>query len=202
MKIIHLDQSGPDWHRWRQMGLGGSDAPVIMGDSPFMDLPTLRAVKAGEAPEVEERVSASYPVKRGKRLEPLACNAYQERTGLRGGPACVIHDQYPWLRASLDFLSEDAQRAAEIKCPMGLAQHRLALAGQADPKYKAQLQHQLLVTGFPCMDFVSFTDSPLFRAEDRLAVVPVEADPEYQDELFRRERLEWERTNPDWKGLH
>ena len=34
-RIEQLHQNTPDWHRWRQQGIGASDAPVIMGDGAF-----------------------------------------------------------------------------------------------------------------------------------------------------------------------
>jgi predicted phage-related endonuclease len=32
-RIERLQQNTPDWHRWRQQGLGASDAPVIMNSA-------------------------------------------------------------------------------------------------------------------------------------------------------------------------
>ena len=34
-RIERLHQNTPQWHRWRQQGLGASDAPVIMGEAAF-----------------------------------------------------------------------------------------------------------------------------------------------------------------------
>ena len=34
-RIERLQQNTPQWHRWRQQGLGASDAPVIMGEAAF-----------------------------------------------------------------------------------------------------------------------------------------------------------------------
>lgn len=31
-KIHDLSQSGPEWHKWRAGGLGGSDAPALLGE--------------------------------------------------------------------------------------------------------------------------------------------------------------------------
>jgi len=32
---VTLDQSGSEWLRWRQGGVGGSDAAVLMGSNPW-----------------------------------------------------------------------------------------------------------------------------------------------------------------------
>ena len=34
-KVIDLDQDGEAWHAWRATGLGGSDAPTILGQNPW-----------------------------------------------------------------------------------------------------------------------------------------------------------------------
>ena len=34
-RIERLQQNTAEWHRWRQQGLGASDAPVIMGEAAF-----------------------------------------------------------------------------------------------------------------------------------------------------------------------
>ena len=34
-RIERLHQNTPEWHQWRRQGIGASDAPVIMGETPF-----------------------------------------------------------------------------------------------------------------------------------------------------------------------
>jgi putative phage-type endonuclease len=186
MKILDISQEGPGWAAWRKEGLGGSDAGHVMGGFPWTSRAALWAQKRGG-----EVVEENEAMARGKRLEPEARLLYQQLTGLRCRPVCVQHDAYPYLRASLDGLSEDGRVVLEIKCPTKEGKHRDALGGKYPDYYKAQLQHNLLVTGAPLLHFVSY--HPDFVSEDRLALIPVEPDGAYQEELLERERNEWEK---------
>src|ERR1700746_3475436 len=50
-RIERLQQNTPQWHRWRQQGLGASDAPVIMGEAAFKTPRMLWSIKTGRAQE-------------------------------------------------------------------------------------------------------------------------------------------------------
>lgn len=191
MKVIHLDQAGPDWHKWRAQGIGGSDAPAILNESPFTSSDELAEVKAGK-----RVIRENDRMRRGKRLEPEARVRYMELTGIRVRPVCVVHDEHSWLRASLDGLSEDRTVVLEIKCPSNKT-HEVALLGRVPHYYVAQCQHQLLVTGCPTLHYWSYTDSSYFPTEERIALVKVLPDPEFMERLFRREKAFWERLQQE-----
>ena len=50
-RIEQLHQNTPEWHRWRQLGIGASDAPVIMGDGAFKTPRMLWSIKTGRMQE-------------------------------------------------------------------------------------------------------------------------------------------------------
>jgi len=50
-RIERLQQNTPEWHRWRQQGLGASDAPVIMGEAAFKTPRMLWSIKTGRMQE-------------------------------------------------------------------------------------------------------------------------------------------------------
>jgi len=140
-KIERLQQNTPEWHRWRQQGLGASDAPVIMGDAAFKTTRMLWSVKTGRMQE-EPTGSAA---RRGRELEQLARQAYEQELGIQMEPLCLVHDELEWMRASLDGLSFDGSTVLEIKCPMNVRDQSAARAGSVPPHYYAQLQHELEV---------------------------------------------------------
>lgn len=180
MKKIELAQSGPQWHRWRKEGIGGSDACVVAGDVGWMSRQELQHNKL-DLLKTEENA----PMRTGHQLEPRARKLYELFFGRRMRPSCVEHDTYPWLPASLDGLSEDGQAVLEIKCP-SIAAHLKALGGHF-PDYKSQPQHQLLVTEAPLLHFWSYSDDEGLSWRDRCALVEMRPESEYQDWLFRRE---------------
>jgi putative phage-type endonuclease len=187
MKKVDLTQSGEGWLEWRQKGIGGSDAYTIMEDTHWISPEELLQVKLGKKKVVENAAMS-----RGKRLEPIARQAYMDLTGIQVVPVCVISDQYPWMRASLDGLSLDGEIVLEIKCPNDYA-HKQALDGFYPRYYRAQLQHELLVTQAKLLHYFSYTDSLKYTLKDRFALVPVQPDLDYWPILLRREREFYER---------
>lgn len=206
MKILrHLAQGTDAWKQWRRDGIGGSDAATILGLSPFEDatIPNLfrEKVEGWERPQ-------NFAMKQGTRLEPTARLAYQRLLSCVAPPACVEHEQAPWMRVSLDGLCSnhaaiDPERwILELKVP-GWEPHSTALAGEVPDYYVPQCQWQLLVTGLDRLDYASFSrheryagpglgkspthDELLRRLEDHpdmLAVVRVEPDAEMQARLL------------------
>ena len=67
-KIERLQQNTAEWHRWRQQGLGASDAPVIMGEAAFKTPRMLWSIKTGRMQEDAPGPAA----RRGRELERLA----------------------------------------------------------------------------------------------------------------------------------
>ena len=110
-KYVTLDQSGAEWLQWRQGGVGGSDAAVLMGSNPWCKPSELMGKKIGTIPEQYENERMA----RGKRLEPIVREMYEDLTGLKVEPACVEHESYPWFMASLDGITKDGKLIVEIK---------------------------------------------------------------------------------------
>src|SRR5258707_6935375 len=123
------------WYAWRSKGLGASDAPAILGASPWTSRFELWAYRTGLLPKPEFNAFALKAVERGNQLEPLACEVYEKMTGLsvQKNVNCE-HDQYPFIRASLDGYIESNNTILEIKCP-GKIDHAKAIEGENPDKY-------------------------------------------------------------------
>jgi putative phage-type endonuclease len=130
-----------DWHEWRRQGLGSSDAPALMGESPWKTPYDVWEDKTGRA----KPRAANYAQQRGIDREPEARAKYELESDIDMPPMLVESAAYPFLRASLDGFNADARRVLEIKCP-GREDHAEALAGRVPKKYQWQLVHQLMVT--------------------------------------------------------
>jgi putative phage-type endonuclease len=154
-RVERLVQGTPEWLRWRLEGLGASDAPVVMGDSEWRTPRMLWTIKTGKAAEESDSPAAE----RGRALESLARQVYEDRLGIQMEPLCVTHDRREWMRASLDGISFDSAVILEIKCPLSSRDHALAREGKIPPHYFAQLQHQLEVTGADEAHYWSFDGS-------------------------------------------
>ena len=180
-RIERLQQNTPQWHRWRQQGLGASDAPVIMGEAAFKTPRMLWSIKTGRAQED----AAGPAARRGREMERLARRAYEQEVGIQMEPLCLVHDQLEWMRASLDGLSFDGSTVLEIKCPMNVRDQTAAQQGSVPPQYYAQLQHELEVSGAEEIHYWSFDGSAG-------SLIRVRPDREYLKRLLDAEAAFWQ----------
>jgi putative phage-type endonuclease len=179
---LDFEQSTEEWLSWRRQGIGASDAPVIMGHSPWQKESELLLLKTGRKTEAP----ANQAMQRGKRLEPLARLAYVNYTGVDVVPMCVQSLAYDWMRASLDGLSPDGGHVVEIKCP-GEKDHQLADSGIIPEKYYAQLQHILAVTGLAEISYWSFRF-------DHTVLLKIKRDDSFITGLIEKEAAFWARV--------
>ena len=174
-----LQQGSTAWLAWRRGGIGASDAPAIMGVSPWMDLDTLWLDKTGQ----RQDGYSNHAMRRGQRLEPEARALYIRTTRVRVAPVCLEHGTHRWMRGSLDGISADGGVVLEVKCP-GAADHGVALGGRVPEKYVPQLQHLLAVSGAEVCHYWSY------RAGAG-ALIEVTPDHGYIRSLIERERRFW-----------
>jgi putative phage-type endonuclease len=190
-RIERLKQNTPEWHRWRRQGIGASDAPVIMRETPFKTPHTLWTIKTGRTQE-----SAAGPAaRRGRKLEHFARRAYERRTGIQVEPLCLVHQEHEWMRASLDGLSFDGSTLVEIKCPLSPRDRASAQQGRIPSQYHAQLQHQLEVSGAERAHYWSFHGTEGILIEIR-------PDLKYARRLIKAESAFWQCVKDDrWPEL-
>jgi putative phage-type endonuclease len=190
-RIERLHQNTPEWHHWRRQGIGASDAPVIMGETPYKTPKTLWSLKTGR---IEEE-PAGPAARRGRELERFARRAYERQTGVQMEPLCMVHEGSEWMRASLDGLSFDGSTLLEIKCPLSLRDRASAQEGRIPSQYHAQLQHQLEVTRAERAHYWSFHGSDAILIEIR-------PDREYAKRLIEAEAAFWQLVKEDrWPEL-
>ena len=174
-----VQQNTPEWLELRKNMIGASDAPIIMGDSPWKTPFQLW----------EEKLSLKKPpemnaaMQRGHELEPIARQAYIDYTGNYIEPKVVFSETHHWMMASLDGLSIDGNLIVEIKCP-GKKDHEIAKKGEVPKKYWAQLQHQLATINSNILHYFSYLDGDV-------ALVTVEADEKYIKQLMKKEVDFW-----------
>lgn len=147
-----LNQNSEEWHRWRNAGIGSSDAPIIMGVSPYSTPYKLWMQKLG----LEKGNAENFVTELGHRFEDPARAQFALETGIEVEPECVEHHEMPQFRASLDGLNAEEKIFVEIKY-MGEKNLELVESTKKplDHHYD-QLQHQFLVTGFTRSYYVAY----------------------------------------------
>jgi putative phage-type endonuclease len=173
MRILDIEQQGDAWLNWRKTGVGASESPSVLGIGYKSRDDLLEEKVTGISANGENEHT-----RRGKKYEPEARAAYESVYSWPMRPVCVVHDDLPFIKASLDGLREDRQLVLEIKVPTK-ANYEKVLADGIPDYWTAQIQHQLLVTRAPLAHLVVYR--PKGRADRaRYKVLPVEADPETQ----------------------
>lgn len=189
-RFVNIEQGIPEWHRWRADGIGASEAAAILGCCPYSTADDVLRRKLG-GPDTQDHPG----MKRGRVLEPVARQLFEERTGILMSPVCVESVEHPIIRASLDGFDVDAI-PGELKALEAEA-HADVCAGIVPRHYFVQVQAQLLVLGSPFGYFGSYRP----EAERPLGMVKVHADPALQATILRELLAFWKRVEAARAGV-
>jgi putative phage-type endonuclease len=177
MKLVPFKQRTPAWAAWRSRGITASEAPVILGRSPFKTPRRLWAERTGVV--APEDLSAKPCVQRGIALEDQVRRGFEDCHDTLLLPLCAESTEHSVLRCSLDGLNDDAE-PVELKVPTEKTYRRLTQEREQATAYRlawAQLQFQLFVTeaprgwlvfdpclaGFPPLEFAIARDDGFLR---------------------------------------
>lgn len=148
-KIIDIKQNTPEWHEFRKDKIGASDAPAIMGVSPWCTPWQLYMRKLGLIPDQPDNAAMAN----GRYREAEELTAFNKQYGCNCVPVVMQHSFYGWMIASLDGWDEEKKIAVEIKCT-GKEDHECAEIFRMVPEhYMPQCQHQMEVLGIDKMHY-------------------------------------------------
>ena len=143
-----MDQGTNAWLEWRKGGIGSSDAPVVMGVSPYKTPYQLYLERRGES--IYQK-SDPYILEKGHRIERQAralCEIQNE--GIAFPPMLCQMIDYPQFKASMDGINFEANEAREFKF-VGKKEFD---EGICPARYWPQIQHQYMVTGIGMIKIV------------------------------------------------
>jgi putative phage-type endonuclease len=183
-----MEQNTADWLEWRRKGLGASDACIVMGVSPYKTRRQLWENKLKLRPDDE----GSFITELGHEFEPKARARFALETGIDlKADVCMVHAEFPYLRASLDGHCETERVFAEIKM-VGkkkmewLKTHRTPL-----PEHFPQIQQQFLVTKYERGFYIAYCLGDEKNEIVDYAAFPVQPDREYIPKLFSELTAFW-----------
>ena len=178
MMTSALIQGTEEWLEFRKDKVGASDAPVIMGVSPWeINTPyKLFLVKYGLL-----KIKENSAMRRGKELESRARDIFTEITGIEMKPDVLIHQTRDWMIASLDGIDSKGKTIVEIKCPSN-EDHSFAEINKRVPeKYYPQLQHQIEVCGVDRAYYFSYLN------EDETVLLEISRNDAYIKDMLEKE---------------
>lgn len=149
-RTIRLRQNSPEWHAFRAVHIGSSEAPVIVGESPYRS-PLDLYVEKTTGVQIEPDAETAHRFAIGHAMEPIALAMYAERTGrkLRKGRVLESRDD-PRLSASLDGEAEG--RIVEAKWTTSRR-----MDDEIPGDVAVQVTHQMAVSGLPVADVAVLT---------------------------------------------
>lgn len=175
--MSEMIQKSDAWLSKRRTMIGASDAPIIMGVSPWHTQYTLWQEKLQLIPEKKKKPH----MQEGLDIEDKARESFRKETGIAVFPEVVFHGENNFMMASLDGLSPDRKTGVEIKHP-GIEDHMIAVGGQVPEKYFPQLQHQMEVLQMDEWYYYSWL------SKTQTALVKVKRDDKYIKSMMEKEK--------------
>lgn len=179
-----------EWREVRRQGIGASDAPAILGLSPWKSPIQLYADKLGLAEDGQEETEA---MRWGRRLEGVIIAAYAEdtkREAMPGDPLTVHRsDEFPFMQTTLDgWVTEPARTARGVLEIKTTGFFRAEDWAEGPPlMYQVQVQHALAVVG------ARWGSIAVLVGGQRLLWADIERHDGFIARLIAQERAFWER---------
>lgn len=183
MQVVKVTQGTPEWHEFRRQGIGGSEAPAVAGESPYLTPRGLYLVKRGEVKENDE--ANEFIFAKGHKTEALIRKNFQELTGAEMAPVCGIHDKFSHIRCSFDGLDLAKYGPLEAKLVGKGVLEDARDEGIIPRHHWIQLQHEMEV---------SETDLGQWYGHDGKAngiLIEVKRDAKFIREQLEREHEFW-----------
>jgi len=184
---MNHEQGSTEWLEWRNKGIGSSDAPIVMGISPWKTPFQLWEEKTGKRDP--DDLSGNPAVQMGITMEPVARDAYEDKYGHLVEPLTLISPNHDFMRCSYDGIPMDRTFAFETK----YSKHSFNEAADGDvPEiYIPQLDHQLA-----CLPTATHVDFWAFW-EGKGALVRHERDEGRIEDLVEAEERFWKMVQQD-----
>lgn len=166
----------------RKTGIGASETPMLLGESPHGGPVALYMRKVGL--EVQDQ---SPEQEMGHILEPAVAEYYARRTGATIAEATTYrHPECPWLLATPDRWVNGRQKLLQIKCVGQWMAHHWTDADDGIPDYvRVQVTQEMDVCG------VQRCDVAALICGTRPRIYQVEFDPELADLIREATRAFW-----------
>lgn len=133
------------WLETRDLGIGGSDAAVIMGMNPYKSPYQLWLEKTGQAEAPD--LSGNQYVYWGTKNESNIADWFQEETGKKVKRLGTLRSkEYPFMLANVDRTVVGENAGLEIKTA-GVRQYRKWKDDEIPDAYYCQCLHYMAVTG-------------------------------------------------------
>lgn len=187
MQTVELQQGTPEWHAFRAAHYTASDAPAMLGISPYKTRnELLREKKLGITPELDAATQARMA--KGHEYEAQARSVAEVEIGEELYPVVGVCAAHPKLAASFDGITMDGRVVWEHKT-LNDTIRASAAKGEIPEHHRAQLEQQLLVSGAEAAIFCASNGS------DETISIRYKSDPA----MHKRILAGWRQFHQDLK---
>lgn len=174
-----------EWCQARRRGIGGSDVAAIMGLSKYRTPLQVYLEKRGEASAQPD----NWRMLVGRTLEPAIRQFYADMTGktVLMPQGIITSEKHPFMLANLDGYTDDP-RVVEIKTAGSGREWGDPGSSEIPTQYLCQVQHYMIVTGFPVADVVVSINN------NDPVIYTVEADKELHEMIIEEEAAFWKKV--------
>jgi putative phage-type endonuclease len=172
-----------EWLEKRKKGIGGSDVAAICGVSPYKTPFQVWEEKRSEYTQDIDNDAMFW----GRTLEPVIRQRYSDLTGriVMVPEQILVHPKHNFIIGNIDGFTDDP-RGVEIKTagyPTGWGEPG---TDEIPIGYIFQVQHYMMITGFPVFDVPVLIGGRDFRLYE------VQEDHDLQNMILCKERSFWE----------
>lgn len=174
------------WHLDRLNGLGGSDAAIILGLSPWKSRLELWNTKVNKIIDSNPEENLIFQI--GHALEPIIADHYSKMTGrILETRSQKTHIEHPFITGNIDREIVKSERSTpgilEIKTR---GAHINWHEDEIPPYYISQLQHYMAIYGYT---WGSFAVLDLGKRE--ITYTDIERDDVFIEKLIEEEKKFW-----------
>lgn len=150
-------------HEARAQGIGGSEAPIIVGVSERMTALELWLLKRGEFEQVDDPDDVLAWL--GHQAEPILARWYTQRTGhkVRRCNRTLYHPDHDWMLGHIDRDVVGQPGMLEFKMRVHATGWGPDDSDEIPDDVRVQVQHYLAVTGYDWCDVVVLIGGREFR---------------------------------------
>lgn len=182
MLKVNFQQGSQEWLDWRKGLLTATEAPILMGASPYCTALEGWKRKTGQIPGQVVNLA----MLRGQRDEPIAREMFIKETGINMIPSCIESSLYNFLGASLDGLSECESVILEIKSNADHYHKDLETKHIIPEFHWMQIQHQMF-----CGDGTIKMAYYVSYNKGKILIKEIFPDINWMNEYFKEAKEYW-----------
>lgn len=146
MEVVTLEQGSPEWHAHRNAHRNASDTPAVLGVSPYKSRTDfLRECATGITPEVDAGTQRRFD--NGHRFEALARPLAEQIIDEELAPLVGKSGLYSASFDGLTLMGDVAWEHKTLGKRLQDAMFDGCTGDDLPPDYRAQMEHQLMVSG-------------------------------------------------------